>query len=206
MLFTVVQQVLDAAGVHPRQARAPGACILSRSPWPEQAAAMQIGILVVNCSIFGPTPSLSAMIINHFKLRSDIARPLCKPCTLWCLVLHAHVEPLTCCRLPSIWAAWVAQLACWPCHWRRTCCRSCSGMQPPAVYSSRALRLMMAASLCRCTAIGLPLLSAPRTSRCACHGICMQQCLHCRCAQVCTACCCAHLKLRLLAANLHSCC
>lgn len=27
---------------------------------------------VVNCSLFNPTPSLSAMIINHFKMRSDI--------------------------------------------------------------------------------------------------------------------------------------
>ncbi|KAJ0917740.1 putative very-long-chain 3-oxoacyl-CoA synthase [Helianthus annuus] len=28
-----------------------------------------VGILVVNCSIFNPTPSLSAMIINHYKMR-----------------------------------------------------------------------------------------------------------------------------------------
>lgn len=32
----------------------------------------QIGILVVNCSLFNPTPSLAAMIINHFKMRTDI--------------------------------------------------------------------------------------------------------------------------------------
>ncbi|XP_042480630.1 3-ketoacyl-CoA synthase 1 [Macadamia integrifolia] len=31
-----------------------------------------IGVLVVNCSLFNPTPSLSSMIINHYKLRSDI--------------------------------------------------------------------------------------------------------------------------------------
>nr|AXN70232.1 synthetase [Primulina spinulosa] len=31
-----------------------------------------IGVLVVNCSIFNPTPSLSAMIINHYKLRGNI--------------------------------------------------------------------------------------------------------------------------------------
>ncbi|XP_061339617.1 3-ketoacyl-CoA synthase 10-like isoform X2 [Gastrolobium bilobum] len=31
-----------------------------------------IGVLVVNCSIFNPTPSLSAMIINHFKMRGNI--------------------------------------------------------------------------------------------------------------------------------------
>ncbi|XP_027350562.1 3-ketoacyl-CoA synthase 1 [Abrus precatorius] len=31
-----------------------------------------IDILVVNCSLFNPTPSLSAMIVNHYKLRSNI--------------------------------------------------------------------------------------------------------------------------------------
>lgn len=33
---------------------------------------LQIDILVVNCSLFNPTPSLSAMIINHFKMRSNV--------------------------------------------------------------------------------------------------------------------------------------
>ena len=33
---------------------------------------MQIDILVVNCSLFNPTPSLSAMIVNHFKFNSNI--------------------------------------------------------------------------------------------------------------------------------------
>ncbi|XP_072968741.1 3-ketoacyl-CoA synthase 11-like [Typha angustifolia] len=31
-----------------------------------------IDILIVNCSLFNPTPSLSAMIINHYKLRGNI--------------------------------------------------------------------------------------------------------------------------------------
>ncbi|XP_073276043.1 3-ketoacyl-CoA synthase 11-like isoform X2 [Primulina huaijiensis] len=31
-----------------------------------------IGILIVNCSLFNPTPSLSAMIINHYRLRGNI--------------------------------------------------------------------------------------------------------------------------------------
>jgi 3-ketoacyl-CoA synthase len=31
----------------------------------------QIDILVVNCSLFCPTPSLTAMLINHFQMRSD---------------------------------------------------------------------------------------------------------------------------------------
>ncbi|KAG6725701.1 hypothetical protein I3842_02G045000 [Carya illinoinensis] len=34
--------------------------------------AKDIGILVVNCSLFNPTPSLSSMIVNHYKLRTDI--------------------------------------------------------------------------------------------------------------------------------------
>ena len=31
-----------------------------------------IDFLVLNCSLFSPTPSLTAMVINHFKMRSDI--------------------------------------------------------------------------------------------------------------------------------------
>ncbi|EFJ37673.1 hypothetical protein SELMODRAFT_75021 [Selaginella moellendorffii] len=31
-----------------------------------------IGILIVNCSLFNPTPSLSAMIVNHYKMRGNI--------------------------------------------------------------------------------------------------------------------------------------
>ncbi|GLT80504.1 hypothetical protein SLA2020_519410 [Shorea laevis] len=31
-----------------------------------------VGILIVNCSLFNPTPSLSAMVINHYKLRGNI--------------------------------------------------------------------------------------------------------------------------------------
>ncbi|XP_050218517.1 3-ketoacyl-CoA synthase 20-like [Mercurialis annua] len=34
--------------------------------------AKEIGILIVNCSLFNPTPSLSAMIVNHYKLRGNI--------------------------------------------------------------------------------------------------------------------------------------
>ena len=32
----------------------------------------QIDILIVNCSLFNPTPSLSSMIVNHYKLKTDI--------------------------------------------------------------------------------------------------------------------------------------
>ncbi|KAK9099592.1 hypothetical protein Syun_026637 [Stephania yunnanensis] len=31
-----------------------------------------VGIIVVNCSLFNPTPSLSAMIVNHYKMRGNI--------------------------------------------------------------------------------------------------------------------------------------
>jgi 3-ketoacyl-CoA synthase len=31
-----------------------------------------IGILVVNCSLFSPTPSLSSMIVNHYKMRGNV--------------------------------------------------------------------------------------------------------------------------------------
>ncbi len=32
----------------------------------------QVDILIVNCSLFNPTPSLSAMIVNHFKMKSNV--------------------------------------------------------------------------------------------------------------------------------------
>ncbi|WVY90824.1 hypothetical protein V8G54_036338 [Vigna mungo] len=51
-------------------------------PQPSMAAARaeaeqvmfgaDIGILIVNCSLFNPTPSLSAMIVNKYKLRGNI--------------------------------------------------------------------------------------------------------------------------------------
>ena len=31
-----------------------------------------VDVLVVNCSLFNPTPSLSAMLINHFGMRADV--------------------------------------------------------------------------------------------------------------------------------------
>ncbi|KAJ7514714.1 hypothetical protein O6H91_23G056300 [Diphasiastrum complanatum] len=33
---------------------------------------MDVGILVVNCSLFNPTPSLAAMIVNKYRMRGDI--------------------------------------------------------------------------------------------------------------------------------------
>lgn len=34
--------------------------------------ATDIDILVTNCSIYCPTPSLASMLVNHFKFRQDI--------------------------------------------------------------------------------------------------------------------------------------
>lgn len=34
--------------------------------------AKEIGILVVNCSLFNPTPSLSAMVVNRYKMRGNV--------------------------------------------------------------------------------------------------------------------------------------
>ena len=39
--------------------------LLSLSP-------QDVDVLVVNCSLFNPTPSLSAMLINHFGMRADV--------------------------------------------------------------------------------------------------------------------------------------
>lgn len=35
--------------------------------------AKQIDILVINCSLFSPTPSLCSMVINHFNMRADVS-------------------------------------------------------------------------------------------------------------------------------------
>lgn len=35
-------------------------------------APSQVGVLVVNCSLFSPTPSLAAHIMNHFKMASSV--------------------------------------------------------------------------------------------------------------------------------------
>lgn len=33
----------------------------------------EIDVLVINCSLFSPTPSLCAMVLSHFNMRSDVA-------------------------------------------------------------------------------------------------------------------------------------
>lgn len=50
VIFPLVQEVLDKTGIKPSQ----------------------IDFLVINCSLFVPTPSLCAMVCNRFKLRSNV--------------------------------------------------------------------------------------------------------------------------------------
>uniref|UniRef100_A0A7N0SW55 FAE domain-containing protein n=1 Tax=Kalanchoe fedtschenkoi TaxID=63787 RepID=A0A7N0SW55_KALFE len=50
VMFGAVDQLLEKTKVNPKD----------------------IGILIVTCSLFNPTPSLSAMVINHYKLRGNI--------------------------------------------------------------------------------------------------------------------------------------
>ncbi|XP_072952682.1 3-ketoacyl-CoA synthase 6-like [Typha angustifolia] len=50
VIFSAIDQLLAKTGISPKQ----------------------IDLLVVNCSLFSPTPSLSAMIVNRYDLRSNI--------------------------------------------------------------------------------------------------------------------------------------
>ncbi|KAL9230107.1 hypothetical protein vseg_005497 [Gypsophila vaccaria] len=50
VIFTSIDNLLKKTGIKPRD----------------------IDILIVNCSLFSPTPSLSAMVVNKYKLRSNI--------------------------------------------------------------------------------------------------------------------------------------
>ncbi len=45
-----MQAVLDKTGVSPQD----------------------IDVLIINCSLFSPTPSLCAMVVHHFQMRSDV--------------------------------------------------------------------------------------------------------------------------------------
>ncbi|TQD83555.1 hypothetical protein C1H46_030862 [Malus baccata] len=50
VMFGAIDELLEKTGVKPKD----------------------IGILVVNCSLFNPTPSLSSMVVNHYKLRGNV--------------------------------------------------------------------------------------------------------------------------------------
>ena len=43
-----------------------------RNPEKRPECTAQIDILIVNCSLFNPTPSLSAMLVNHFRMKSNV--------------------------------------------------------------------------------------------------------------------------------------
>jgi FAE1/Type III polyketide synthase-like protein len=51
VIFDIVDKALKTANVHPRE----------------------IDVLIINCSLFSPTPSLCAMVLSHFGMRSDVA-------------------------------------------------------------------------------------------------------------------------------------
>lgn len=50
VIFDVVEKALQQSKVHPRD----------------------IDILIINCSLFSPTPSLCAMVLSHFGMRSNV--------------------------------------------------------------------------------------------------------------------------------------
>ncbi|RAL48561.1 hypothetical protein DM860_005985 [Cuscuta australis] len=50
VMFGVLDSLFQNTGINPRE----------------------IGVLVVNCSLFNPTPSLSAMVVNRYKLRGNV--------------------------------------------------------------------------------------------------------------------------------------
>ncbi|GMH30604.1 hypothetical protein Nepgr_032447 [Nepenthes gracilis] len=50
VIFSAIDQLLEKTGIKPKD----------------------IDILIVNCSLFSPAPSLSAMVVNRYKMRSNI--------------------------------------------------------------------------------------------------------------------------------------
>ena len=50
MMCKAVEDLLEATGTRPQD----------------------VGVLIVNCSLFCPTPSLSAMLVNRFRMRADV--------------------------------------------------------------------------------------------------------------------------------------
>ncbi|KAL3629528.1 hypothetical protein CASFOL_026750 [Castilleja foliolosa] len=50
VIFVALDELFEKSGVRPKD----------------------VGVLVLNCSLFNPTPSLSAIVINHYKMRGNI--------------------------------------------------------------------------------------------------------------------------------------
>ena len=42
-------------------------CMCTQQTWPNT----QVDIIIVSCSCFGPTPSLAAMVVNHFDMKES---------------------------------------------------------------------------------------------------------------------------------------
>ena len=57
-----------------RAVYAPGKAALMQetSDCVQAVMALQVDILVVNCSVFNPTPSLSAAVVNQFRLKPTV--------------------------------------------------------------------------------------------------------------------------------------
>ncbi|CAM0904743.1 unnamed protein product [Alopecurus aequalis] len=51
VMFGCLDKLFDATGIDPSR---------------------DVRILIVNCSLFNPTPSLASMVVNHYKMRKDI--------------------------------------------------------------------------------------------------------------------------------------
>ena len=47
-------------------------CSHCQDPFINPTLGMQLNILVVNCSVFNPTPSLAAAVINQFRLKPTV--------------------------------------------------------------------------------------------------------------------------------------
>jgi predicted naringenin-chalcone synthase len=68
--------------------------------------AKSIDILVVNCSLFSPTPSLASMVINQFGMRQGGSKALCCCGRCLCVVLPCGVvsSSLACPRTSHVFA------------------------------------------------------------------------------------------------------
>jgi len=55
-------------------ARAVGGATPGGGTWDaaERRARAQVDILIVNCSLFNPTPSLASMVVKHFRMRPSV--------------------------------------------------------------------------------------------------------------------------------------
>jgi hypothetical protein len=101
---------------------------------------VQVDILIVNCSLFNPTPSLSAMLVNHFKMKSNIVSYNLSGmgCSAGVIAISLARELLQV-RLPHSWDNSLAEglnavlhLLCLPCLAAgHACLDACHASGPP---------------------------------------------------------------------------